>query len=316
MPSNAERLCSAFKEACEEHEIHGHLTGGPEQLQVRFEPQEGGSPELIEGAFRDELQKAGVEFATVASPAGLDDDATRRAAQALRAAIGRVRILMIEFNSYISGGLDWVFPDSPERLSERGLAKYRFPARAPVDIVAENDHVRITMHGGDLGKVTSSGFYVPTRVRGDYVATLRYELGDWQPGEDTVSVALFAQDEPSQLRYYSQRRTSGTKPHEVLANFNNVHLTTPIPLTEMAGSFRIARQGDLVTLSHREAGRWTITGEHRGDPTHDMLFGSKIWSSGQAGPFEARLYDLTVEGELPEDQLAPLPIRPDPRTEA
>lgn len=313
MPSNAERLCSAFAEACKEQEVLATLSGGPEQLQLRFEPQEGASGELIESAFLEEMGKTGVAFASIVEPAKLDEQAVVAAEQALRTAIGRIRILMIEFNSYISGGLDWVFPNSPDALSERGLAKYRFPARGEVDIVAESDHVCITMHGGDLGNVTSSGFYVPTRVRGDYEATIRYELGDWQPGGDSVSVALFAQDEPSQLRYYAQRRTAGQQPHEVLANFNNDVLTDAVAVSAREGSFRVARRGDLVTCSHCEGGVWTLLGEHRGDAVNDMIFGSKIWSSGRAGPFVARLYELTVVGELPPEQIAPLPIRPDPR---
>jgi len=314
MPTNAERLCSAFAEACKEQEVLAELSGGPEQLQFLFQPQEGASAELIDAAFREEMGKTGVAYEAVLEPAKLDEAGVVAAEQALRTAIGRIRVLMIEFNSYISGGLDWVFPNSPEALSERGLAKYRFPARGEVDIVSEKDHVCITMHGGDLGNVTSSGFYVPTRVRGDFEATIRYELGEWQPGGDAVSVALFAQDEPSQLRYYAQRRTAGAQPHEVLANFNNDVLTDPVAVSATEGSFRVARRGDIVTCSHCENGEWTVLGEHRGDPTNDVIFGSKIWSSGQAGPFVARLFELTVVGEFPADQIAPLPIRPDPRS--
>ena len=176
--------------------------------------------------------------------------------------------------------------------------------------------MRILFHRSNLGEVTSSGFYIPTRIHGDFDARLRYRLEQWEPGDYSVCLALFAQDEPSQLRYYSQRRTAGTRPHEVMANFNNEVLTEPKPISGQEGVFRITRRGEEVTSYHGDGENWTVLGQHRGDPTRDVLFGSKIWSSFDAGPFEARLFDLTIEGELPDEQIPPVPERPDPRDEA
>lgn len=312
MTSRTERLRRAFLEACEQHDIRGEVGGETEGLDLTFRPQEGADAALMLETFRAELQQAGTAWDEVADGRVEDDAATARAEDSIRTAVARMRVLLIEFNSYLSGGLTWPFGSAPTILRERGLAKYRFPARARVDVIAEADHARITVHRGDLGEVTSSGFYVPTLVRGDFVATLRYRLLDWQPGEASVCLALFAQDLPSRLRYYAQRRASLGTPHELLANFSNEVFGSPVPVAGSEGAFRLERRGDLVRSLHRDDAAWTVLGEHRGDTEEDVTFGSKIWSSGRAGPFDAKLFDLSIEGEFPAEQIPPVPVRPDP----
>jgi hypothetical protein len=308
----AAHLRTVFAQACSAHEIRGRFEENPPRFH--FEAQQNAEPALLARLFDEELGKAGITASDVLAPrADLAAAELERVASGLRQAVARLGVLLIELNSYLSGGLTWVFPDTPARLRERGLAAYRYPARAPVDIAPEGDHMRLTFHASDLGKVTSSGFYVPTLVRGDFAVTLRYRLGEWRPGAHTVCLALFAQDELSQLRYYAQRRAAGTHPHEVMANFNNQVLTTPLPAHGTEGVFKLERRGDLVISSHRAGDAWTVLGEHRGDPARDVVFGSKIWSSGEAGMLEARLFDLRIEGELPAQQIPPVPIRPDPR---
>ena len=313
MSSPIERLRRAFSEACGDQDIRGSLTGALGALDVSFAGQEGADAALMRHGFTEELRRAGVEWDELAGDGAPDEAALERYQIALRATLARMRVLLVELNSYISGGLAWVFPPAPEALSGRGLANYRFPARAAVDVTAQDDHVRIHVHEADLGEVTSSGFYVPAIVRGDFCATIRYRICAWQPGDAAVCMGLFAQDQPSGLRYYAMRRSSGERPHEVLANFSNQVFSDPQPAGNEEGWLRLERRGDLVTCSHRQGGDWVILGEHRGDPPDDVLFGAKIWSSGRAGPFEAQLFDLQIEGELPSEQLPAVPVKPDPR---
>ena len=313
MPSPIDRLKQAFDEACKEHQILGQLRGEAGALDVAFRAQDGADEGMLRHGFGEELRSAGVEWDALAGDAAPDDAALQRYEGALRATIARMRVLLIELNSYMSGGLDWVFPDAPDTLRARGLAKYRFPSRAPVDVTAQQDHVRIHVHEADLGEVTSSGFYVPTIVRGDFCASLRYRVVSWAPGPASVCMGLFAQDQPSGLRYYAMRRSAGDGPHEVLGNFSNKVFSDPVGVEGDEGWFRLERRGDLIRCSHRIGDAWSVLGEHRGDPPDDVLFGAKIWSSGQAGPFDALLFDLSIEGELPTEQLPPVPVRPDPR---
>ena len=313
MPSPADRLKQAFEEACQEHQIRGRLDGAVGALAVTFHAQEGADEGMLRQGFEAELRSAGVEWSALAGDATPSDADVQRYAAALRATLARMRVLLIELNSYMSGGLDWVFPDAPEALRARGLAQYRFPARAPVDVTAQDDHVRIHVHAADLGEVTSSGFYVPTIVRGDFCATVRYRVAAWKAGDASVCMGLFAQDQPSGLRYYAMRRSAGDGPHEALANFSNQVFSDPVAVSGDEGWFRLERQHDLIRCSHRIGAAWTVLGEHRGDPPDDVLFGAKIWSSGHAGPFDAQLFDLSIEGDLPDEQLSPVPVRPDPR---
>ena len=129
-------------------------------MRVAFDGQENADRHLLGGVFHDELRKAGaVAPGRRLHPCrALDDDAVAEAEGSLRRTVARLRTLLIEHNCYLSGGLPWVFPAARAVLSERGLAIYRFPASAQVDVVAEGDHVRISFHPTDLGEVTSSGF--------------------------------------------------------------------------------------------------------------------------------------------------------------
>jgi len=313
MSSPVDRLQQTFAEACDDHDIRGALTGAPGALDVNFDGQEGADAALMRHGFEAELRGAGVEWAELAGDVEPDDAKLARYEDALRQTIARMRVLLVELNSYISGGLDWVFAAAPEALSGRGLANYRFPSRAAVDVTAQDGHARIHVHEADLGEVTSSGFYVPAVVRGDFCATVRYRICAWRPGDAAVCLGLFAQDQPSGLRYYAMRRSSGERPHEVLANFSNQVFSEPQPVSGDEGWLRLERRGDVVACSHRQDGGWSLLGEHRGDAPDDVLFGVKIWSSGSAGPFDVQLFDLEIDGELPAEQLPPVPVRPDPR---
>ena len=306
-------LRAAFRAACAQHDIRAELGLDGDKLTLAFAGQENAEPGAMTDAFVRELEAAGMSWEELRALAFLDEARLEARAFVLRTALARLRVLLVEHNSWLSGGLAWALGPAPERLRERGLAIYRFPARAAVDVVAERDHVRIAFQAGDLGSVTSSGFYVPTRVRGDFCATLEYRLAAWEPGPEAASYALFAQDEPSRLRYYAQRRSAGSGGHEVFANFSNQQFSEPRPVSALAGAFRLKRCVGTVIASHRENAAWTELGRHAGDPPSDMILGSKIWSSGRSGVLEAHALALAIEGELPDDQIPPVPLRPDPR---
>ncbi len=307
-----ERLRRAFREACITHDISGEVGGAVGQIEFSFAGQENADAALMLQAFAEELEQTGAAREIVLPSATMTDADVERVEAALRHAVARLRTLLIEHNSYLSGGLTYAFPGPPE-LRDRGLAIYRFPARADVEVAARGDGIRIAVGAGDLGEVTSSGFYVPTRIRGDFSVTIDYRLEHWQPGPASVCLALFAQDEPSVLRYYAQRRTAGGAGHEVLGNFNNDTLTPTQLVEEATGSFRIERTGQTVTTSHARHGEWAVLGSHAGDPPHDVIVGAKIWSSGEVGGFVADLSGLVIAGEIPADQIPPVPVREDPR---
>lgn len=318
MPPSPEQsfahLRAAFDATAAAQEIRAELGLADGELTLVFAGQEEVEPERMAEAFVGELVTAGVAWDELRVLAGLDQAGLERRRVALDTALARLRTLLVEFHSYMSGGLPWVFPGGTPAWRERGLAIYRFPKRAAVDVTPEGSSLRIRFHAGELGKVTSSGFYAPTRVEGDFRATLVYELGRWEPGPEAASFALFAQDEPSQLRYYAQRRSAGGGPHELLANFTNTVFSEPLVARERSGAFRLERDGRSVRIAHREGGVWTELATHAGDPPNDVIFGSKIWSSATAGVLEAVILDLTIEGRLTAEQLPPVPVRPDPRS--
>jgi hypothetical protein len=271
----------------------------------------------MEGAFRAELRERGVLAGEgwLAPSAWMDAAELDLACTAVAETLRRMRALLVELNSYLSGGLPWVFPGGHPTLRERGLAVYRYPCRAEVDVEPLGAGVRIAFREGPLGAVTSSGFYVPTRVRGDFRAEVRYELERWQPGERAACVALFVQDEPGVVRHYAQRtshRGDGDA-HAVLANFSD-RLGEPYPCRGGAGRFRIERAGRRVRCWHRGADEWRLLGEHEEREAHDVFVGAKIWALEASGGLAARLDGLTIEGEIPTDQPPPVPVRPDPRS--
>lgn len=310
-----ERLRAAFEAGCRKHDIHAELVGPPQRMDVRFSGQEDVSGELIGQVFVEELATRGVRAGPVLAPSPALDEATvARLEAVLRDVLNRLRTLLIEANSYLSGGLRWPFPDGGAFLRERGLAVYRFPKRGPVDVSAIDDHMRIAFAPGPLGEVTSSGFYVPTKIRGDFDVTLRYRVRRWQPGPVAACLALFAQDEPSLQRYYAQIRSAANQERHAMANLCE-QLSAPVPATADDGAFRLTRNGQRVVAYHRanDTDAWTRLGERADFAAADMVIGSKIWSSDRCDGLVADLYELRIEAEIPTDNLGPVPVRPDPR---
>ena len=138
MSSPIDRLKQTFAAACDQHSIQGRLAGSPGALEVTFTAQEGANEAMMLHGFGEELRSDGVDWAEMAADAGPDEATLTRYEAGVRAAVGRMRVLLVELNSYITGGLDWVFPAAPEALSGRGLANYRFPARAAAALRARS----------------------------------------------------------------------------------------------------------------------------------------------------------------------------------
>lgn len=305
-----------FAARCAAEALRARLCGPDAALEIDFDGQENASPALMREHFVLELAKVGVRTGGVLCadarclvrlPAVLD---------ALGHATGRIRTLLIEHNSYLCGGVPWVFVDGDPRLRERGLAIYRYPKLGAVDVEPAGERMRIRFAAGPLGEITSSGFWVPTRIRGDFDVSVEYELPHWRCGPDSACVALFAQNEASTHRYYAQRMTTGDAPdaHSVAAGLEG-GLSARTPVAAMQGWFRLVRRGGELSAWHRAAGQrdWLRLGSKDGATRDDVIVGVKIWSKVRSGGLEALLGRLSIEAEIPADQIARLDVRPDPR---
>ena len=310
-----ERLRAAFQEACQREQVLGTLTGPPTAMTLRFEEQESASAALILDTFLAELRQRGVAVGpTWNVPAGLTALEVDAAVAAIHDAVTRIRVLMVEYNSYLSAGLPYVFPTDLPLLESRGLSIYRYPAQGNVDVVAEDRAIRITFQPGALGPVTSSGFYVPTCIRDDFTAEIEFTIQTWRPGPANACFALFVQDEPSLVRYYAQRFTEADRPERHLAQANLAGAASePRPVAGTTGAFRLVREQKILSAWYREEGSWDRLGQTTTDATPDFYLGAKIWSSQVCEGLEVVFTGLTVTGEIPADQTVALVKRPDPR---
>lgn len=307
----------AFRAACAREGVHATVDGPPMAFTFAFDAQDTASAELIRDTFLGELRARGVVSGpTLYVQPGLDDDTIAAAARAIDDAVRRVRTLLVEFNSYLSGGVDWAFGDAPAAVRSRGLSVYRYPKLAPADVRFGPGRVDIAFAAGDLGEVTSSGFYVPTALRGDYSATVRYAIGTWAPGPEQACLALFTHDEASTVRFYAQRNASAAEPSVAQANVAG-SLTGAVPCDAADGRFRIARRGATIVVEHAAGtDAFATLAEHACDTTPDMIVGAKMWTGGTTDGLAVRFEDLVLEGE-PSPEQSPAPTaRPDPRDDA
>jgi hypothetical protein len=246
---------------------------------------------------------------------GMNADAVAFAEQALRHVARRMRTLLVEHNSYLSGGLTWPFPASAEGFAERGLAIYRFPKTGNVDVTAVGDRIRIAFAAGAVGPITSSGFYAPTLIHGDFTVEADYEIRDWRPDAiEPACFALFAQNEDSAHRYYAQRMSTGEDPHRLVASHVD-QLSPEHAVTGLLGTFRVARAGDTMTCFHRQPGAdWITLGSAPAPAEAEMLVGAKIWTKMRSGGLCVDLYNLRIEGRMAARQVPPVPVVKDPRS--
>lgn len=313
--ATGERLRSAFAETCAEQAVLGRLAGPAEELSYEFDGQENAPAELILEHFVLELQARGLRSSAhiVPDPTWSEAQITR-ACEGLQANVRRVRNLLVEHNSFLSGGVPWVFAPTDPAIMDRGIARYRFPATGAVDLDVVPPRLRIAFQPGPLGDVTSSGYYVPTHLRGDFRVEISYRIVRWLPGDEAACLALFVHDEPALARYYAQRsscREDGSD-HSLLANFSD-SVGERTPVRGDSGTFRIVREGLRVTTWHRTEGEWLLTGEHLETSAVDMFVGAKVWSKGECGGLEVLLENWVIVGTVPDDQPPRAETRPDPR---
>jgi hypothetical protein len=312
-----ETLRSALQESCTREKLQISLAGPPAAMSFVCQSQENAEAALIAQHLQLELRAQGLVSEGDLLPwLGMQGDALATVLRGIDAALARIRTLLIEHNSYLSGGIPFVFPDSDPRLRERGIARYRYPRMADTSVEAQGDKLSIRFGAGEMGEVTSSGFYLPTLLRGDLDLQLSYRLSSWDPGPDSACLALFLQNESSTARYYSQRMSSGgpDEAHRVLSSMNAV-LSPHHPVAGMAGQFRLSRAGSTLRAWHRSEPKqdWLLLGEERDCCSEDLIVGAKIWSKVRAGELSAELSNLRIEAEIPEKQLPLLEARPDPR---
>ncbi|MEY2980590.1 MAG: hypothetical protein RL562_817 [Planctomycetota bacterium] len=319
LATRGEALRACFAAACREHDIRARLEGPPALPSLRFDGQENAEAPLIAHHFQLELQALGVGAdAEPAFAAGTGATEHARIDAALKGAVARIRTLLIEHNSYLSGGVPFVFPDNDPRLADRGIARYRHPKLAEVDIepVEGAPAMRIAFAPGSLGAITSSGFYLPTRLRGDFTIQVDYDVRTWEPGPDSACLGLFVQNEPSTARYYAQLMSTADRVGEVSAAAGlEGELTGRHAVPGRSGALRLTRIGDRLTTWHRDVddADWTELGTKCPCSTDDVITGAKIWSKVRCGGLVVDLSGMRVDATIPEDQIPRLEPRPDPR---
>lgn len=311
-------IVAAIEAAAAEHDIHVVVRGSPSLPWLEFAGQEGAPPDLIEHHFVQELEAAGVRArGPLLWPASVRTDPAvgSRVERAFAHAMLRLRVLFVEYNSHLSGGLPWPFATGEARLRARGLTFYRFPRLADVEVAPIGAAMRIAFGPGELGAVTSSGFFVPTRLVGDVVLTIRYELQRWHSGPDSACLGLFLQNEASTARYYAQVHSTADAPHvrTAAAGFAG-ELVGRRTADGDRGWLRLVRRGGELIALHRAAGAPEFVELGRCEASPDILIaGCKIWSKVRTDGLVADLFELEIEADLAADQPELLPARPDPR---
>ncbi len=310
------RLRATFEASCEREDIHARLLGPAAAMRFEFDGQENAEAPLMAHHFGIELDRIGATPGSgwVLPQIGMDIDS---ACDRIDRAVARMRCLLIEHNSYLCGEVPFVFPGADPAVADRGIAWYRFPKLGPVDLSVDGDGLRICFVGGELGEVTSSGFYLPTLFTGDFVVQCSYEVHTWEPGPDSACFALFAQNLASSARYYAQRMSDGSAPddHRVLGSLAT-KLSKARPATERIGEFRIVREGTRLTAWHRTAsdeGVWQPLATDEAATQDDVVFGAKTWSKVESGTIDVTVRNLAIDAKLADEQIPRLEHRDDPR---
>lgn len=311
-------LREAIDRAAASQDVFVTWAGDESMPRLGFRGQEDAPAAAMAERFAVELAESGCRMrGPLLVDASLRRDAATQQSveQSFARAFVRIRALLVEFNSHLSGGLPWPFSTGRPVFRERGLTFYRFPRRAEVDVDANGVAMRIAFGKSQLGPVTSSGFFVPTRIVGDATLTIRYVLKKWNAGPDSACLGLFFQNEASTARYYAQVISTADKPEarSVAAGLaGNVVGRRAIEGDE--GWLRLARIGSLLVVSWRGSkdAAWIELG--RCDATSDALIaGCKIWSKVETEGLVADLFELEIDGEVAKEQPELLAPRVDPR---
>lgn len=309
----------AFEVGCERARLQARLESDGDRLRPVFEGQENAEPPLIEQHFFAELNarlEGRMSFDGPGFPISVDDPAPL--VESIHYACDRIRSLLIEHNSYLSGGLTWPWNAGDRVFRDRGLAIYRYEKLAPVDVVDEDGAIRVHHHPHEAEE-TSSGFYAPTLLDGDLDISVRYEMTQWEPGPVVACLALFLQNEASTIRHYAQRITSGGGGSRDAVQ--GVHRGQPSERIAHAGHhghLRLVRRGRAVEAFHRgnTSEEWVSLGRDEESSDEPFLFGAKAWMERETGHLDVRFEDLVIHARPATRQLPPFEYRTDPRKTA
>lgn len=311
----AQRLRTAFEAASDDSGIRAELVEQDGGWRYVFADKAGAAGGLIGQAFRDELAADGVHVGETLRPGrDLSTAQVERGVGAIRRAFQRLQALLVQHNTFYRGGLAFPFPASTPGFGDKGIVAVRFPLAAQADVVIEESGVAIRFAPGELGAVTSCGFYVPVWVEGDFSATIEFEYRRWRPSpRDASCFALLSSDEEVPERFHAQRMSTGDGPHYGLAEIRGV--VSPMQeLQHDRGGLRIVREGATVRCLHRGGdGPWVELGSGRGPVSPVQLLGAKIWGKVDCDGLEVALTRFDLEGKVSSREIAPLPDRLDPR---
>jgi hypothetical protein len=287
-------------------------------MRFSFAGQENAEGPLLEHHFGLELERVGVVPGRgwVIPSLAWRGAPLERLRVGIDRAVARMRCLLIEHNSWMCGEVPFVFPGADPAVAERGLAFYRFPKLAAVELLPKGESFTIRFAGGPLGEVTSSGFYLPTLFTGDFDLRCEYRVHAWAPGPDSACFGLFAQNLASSHRYYAQRMSDGSRPdaHRVLGSMANV-IHPAREAGARAGALRVTRVGRTLTTWHREPGdeEWRVLAVDAAATADDVVFGAKVWAKLECGPIEVEVRAFEIEATMAPVQIPRLKHRPDPR---
>ncbi|HZN40687.1 MAG TPA: hypothetical protein VFD82_17920 [Planctomycetota bacterium] len=293
---------------------------GPESMPaLAWRGQEGADGALIDHHFALELAALGWH---VRGPVLFGSALRRRGPEALHAAfdraLARIRVKLIEYNSYLTSGVPYAFAGGDPVLRARGISLYRYPRLGATRVapVPDGAGMRIDFARGPLGEVTSSGFFLPTAFVGDLDVAARYVLRRWQAGPDSACLGLFLQNAASSARYYSQVMSTADRPHErtVAASLAG-QVSARVPAPADSGWLRLVRRGDTVLAFWRAdaACPWRQLGECRPATNDPLIVGAKIWSKIACDGLIADIVELTAQGQVANEQEPLLGPQPDPR---
>jgi hypothetical protein len=304
-------LRAAIADAATREQLQLRQEGPAAMPRLRFLDQEGAAGSLIDEHFAAELTATGH---AVAWPL---DVLQAPPAETFARALARIRTKLIEFNSYLSGGVVYPWAGAMATLQQRGLMLYRYPRLAAVRVAPTSGAagMRIDFAAGELGAVTSSGFYLPTMLIGDIDVEARYHLRRWQSGSDSACFELFLQNLPSTVRYYAQVMNTADRPLARTAAASlagEVSARRDVPAD--TGWLRLTRRsGEVIACHRRDASEpWSELG--RCAATTDPLFvGAKVRSQGAGEGLIVDVVELRVTGTIAAEQEPLLGARPDPR---
>lgn len=307
-------LKSAFLDACAREGFHITIESDANSLRLIFEEQAGQSGERLHALFNEEMTNAGIDMgAEIIDRLMSGEQDPQQFKNAFREALGMLRKRLVDLNSFTSGHVAYPFDPPAYLFGKRGIALYRYPIPADVELAAGSGRVSIRFAPGDLGEITSSGFWVPTWLAGDFDIRMRYSIKAWETGDKPACFGMWIANKTTGFTCYAQRTTEPPEPTKVGALMGDLPLHHAAVVDQDEGELRIKRESERVTALYRNHGDWLFMADIDQEMREDMIFGAKIWSHGECGPLEAEISDIIVSAALSPHQDTPPPFVEDAR---